>query len=147
MEDLAFTPMQWPSNGQASDVATHGYQISWSLELWSSLVQGSVQIQMDQIDLGCEHLSNNYDRIKTEGLFPSFLDCINPGRGRALYPLPCPMCLQLDFLLADPMEEGMATHSSVLAWRIPMDRGARWATVHRAAKSQTWLRQSSMHTC
>ena len=24
----------------------------------------------------------------------------------------------------DPIEEGMATHSSILAWRIPMDRGA-----------------------
>ena len=24
----------------------------------------------------------------------------------------------------DPLEEGMATHSSVLAWGIPMDRGA-----------------------
>ena len=23
-----------------------------------------------------------------------------------------------------PLEEGMATHSSILAWRIPMDRGA-----------------------
>ena len=23
----------------------------------------------------------------------------------------------------DPLEEGMATHSSVIAWRIPMDRG------------------------
>ena len=29
----------------------------------------------------------------------------------------------------DPLEEGMATHSSSLAWRIPMDRGAWWATV------------------
>ena len=28
----------------------------------------------------------------------------------------------------DPLEEGMATHSSILAWRISMDRGARWAT-------------------
>ena len=35
----------------------------------------------------------------------------------------------------DPLEEGMAPHSSVLAWRIPMDRGACWATVHRVAKS------------
>ena len=26
--------------------------------------------------------------------------------------------------------EGMATHSSILAWRIPVDRGAWWATVH-----------------
>ena len=25
--------------------------------------------------------------------------------------------------LDDPLEEGMATHSSILAWRIPMDRG------------------------
>ena len=24
----------------------------------------------------------------------------------------------------DPLEEGMATHSSTLAWRIPMDKGA-----------------------
>ena len=37
----------------------------------------------------------------------------------------------------DPLEEGMATHSSILAWIIPMDRGAWWATVRRAAKTQT----------
>ena len=30
----------------------------------------------------------------------------------------------------DPLEEGMANHSSILAWRIPMDRRAWWATVH-----------------
>ena len=33
----------------------------------------------------------------------------------------------------------MTTHFSVLAWRIPMDRGAWWATVHGVAKSQTQL--------
>ena len=33
-----------------------------------------------------------------------------------------------------PLEEGMATHSSILAWRIPMDRGAWQATVHRGRK-------------
>ena len=37
----------------------------------------------------------------------------------------------------NPLEEGMATHSSILAWRIPMDRGAWWATVHEVAKSWT----------
>ena len=37
----------------------------------------------------------------------------------------------------DPLEEGMATHSSILAWRIPMDRGAWWVTVHEVTKSQT----------
>ena len=35
----------------------------------------------------------------------------------------------------DPLEEGMATHSSILAWRIPMDRGVLWATVYGVAKS------------
>ena len=39
----------------------------------------------------------------------------------------------------DPLEKGMATLSSILAWRIPMDRGAWQVTVHRVAKSQTQL--------
>ena len=37
----------------------------------------------------------------------------------------------------DPLEEGMATHSSILAWRIPMDRGAWQTAVHGVTKSQT----------
>ena len=37
------------------------------------------------------------------------------------------------------LEEGMATHSSILAWRIHMDRGAWRATVHVVAKSQMQL--------
>ena len=40
----------------------------------------------------------------------------------------------------DPLEEEMAIHSSILAWRIPMDRGAWWTTVHRVTVSQAWLR-------
>ena len=43
----------------------------------------------------------------------------------------------------DPMEEGMATHSSILAWRVPMDRGAWWAAVHGATQSRTRLKQLS----
>ena len=39
----------------------------------------------------------------------------------------------------DPLKEGMATQSSILAWRILMDRGAWWATVHGVAKSRTRL--------
>ena len=41
--------------------------------------------------------------------------------------------------LEDSLEEGMATHSSILAWKIFMDRGAGWATVHGVAKSRTRL--------
>ena len=45
----------------------------------------------------------------------------------------------------DPLEEGMAAHSSLLAWRILMDRGAWWATVHRVTKTQT--KQATEHAC
>ena len=38
-----------------------------------------------------------------------------------------------------PLEEGIATHSNILAWRILMDRGALRATVHGVTKSQTKL--------
>ena len=39
----------------------------------------------------------------------------------------------------DPLEKEMATHSSMLGWGNPMERGACQATVHAAAKSQTLL--------
>ena len=38
------------------------------------------------------------------------------------------------------LEEGVATHSSILPWRLPMDRGAWRATVHGVAKS--WIQLS-----
>ena len=34
----------------------------------------------------------------------------------------------------DPLEKGMPTHASILAWRIPRHRGAWRATVYRAAR-------------
>ena len=43
----------------------------------------------------------------------------------------------------DPLEEIMATHSSILAWRIPMDRGASQATVYGVTKSRTRLSDSA----
>ena len=42
--------------------------------------------------------------------------------------------------LVNPLKEGMATHPSILAWKIPMDRGAWWATVYGVTKSQTRLK-------
>jgi len=39
----------------------------------------------------------------------------------------------------NPLEEGIATYSSILAWRISMDRGAWQATVHGVAKNWTRL--------
>ena len=40
---------------------------------------------------------------------------------------------------ADPLEEEMATHSSILPWKNPMDRGAWLATIYGVTKSRTWL--------
>ena len=43
--------------------------------------------------------------------------------------------------LEDPLGKGMATHSSILAWRIPWT-GAWWATIHGAAESDTTERNN-----
>ena len=39
----------------------------------------------------------------------------------------------------------MATHSSILAWRIPMDKGAWRATAHGVTKSWTRLSNQTQH--
>ena len=39
-------------------------------------------------------------------------------------------------VLEDPLEEGMATHSRILTWRVLMGRGVWQATVHRVTKIQ-----------
>ena len=52
----------------------------------------------------------------------------------------------------ETLEEGMATHCSILAWRILMDRGAWWAITHGVAESDTTKQLSralrcQLHTC
>ena len=44
----------------------------------------------------------------------------------------------------DPLEEGLATHSSILAWRIPWT--SCWHTVYRVTESQTRLKLLSTLT-
>ena len=41
----------------------------------------------------------------------------------------------------DPMEENMAAHTSILAWRIPMDRGS-WRAIDRGV-AKSWTRLSN----
>ena len=45
----------------------------------------------------------------------------------------------------DPLEEGMATHSSILAWRIPWTEEPGGLQSKRVAKSQPELKQLSTH--
>ena len=45
----------------------------------------------------------------------------------------------------DPLEKEMATHLSILAWRIPRTEEPR-ATVHRVAKSRTRLSDFTFHS-
>ena len=46
----------------------------------------------------------------------------------------------------DILEEGMATHSSTLAWRIPMVRGGWWATVHGLQRVRhDWATKHTQH--
>ena len=47
------------------------------------------------------------------------------------------LAIDLDLDWKDPLEERMATHSSILAWRIPMNRGAWQATIHGVTESLT----------
>ena len=47
----------------------------------------------------------------------------------------------------DPLEEGMATHSCILAWRNPVDRAAWWATVHGITKTWMQLKRLNMYAC
>ena len=44
------------------------------------------------------------------------------------------------------LEEGMATHTSILAWRIPMERGAWWAQSPQGCKQSDTI-EVTQHTC
>ena len=45
----------------------------------------------------------------------------------------------------DSLEKGMATHTSILAWRIPMDGGSWQVTVHAVIELDTTERISHTH--
>ena len=51
--------------------------------------------------------------------------------------------------LEDPLEEGVATHSGILAWRIlrSLNRGAWWAAVQGVIKSWTRMKTQHTHIC
>ena len=87
----------------------------WIL-LWHPLDMSFVRVQELHRWLSGKELACQYRREKRNGF--------NPWLGRS---------------------PGGGHGSCILAWRIPMDRGAWWATVHGVAKSQT--RPKQLSTC
>ena len=66
------------------------------------------------------------------------------NNGSAVKNPPAMQETQLHFLgRKDPLEEDMATHSSILAWRIPWTEEPAGLTVHRVTKSRTQLKRLS----
>ena len=51
----------------------------------------------------------------------------------------------LPLALEDPLEEEMATHSSILAWKISLDRGARWSTAQWGHKEPDMIERLSVY--
>ena len=84
-----------------------------------------------------EYISKLYRKLRSFSRQTFYIDNSGPSRtpvAQMVKDLPPMQETQVRSL-----EEEMATHSSILAWRIPMDRGARRTTVHRVTKSWTRL--------
>ena len=80
--------------------------------------------------------------IPSKGGFPAGSAVKNPSAMRELQDLQFQSLDQ-----EDPLEEGMGTHSSILAWRIPMDRGGLVGCSPRGHKeSDTTELLSAAHT-
>ena len=69
--------------------------------------------------------------------FPGGYHLRSPNKRKCI--LTAQMVQNPDMGWEDSLEEGVATHSSILAWRIAMERGAWQAIVHRVTNSWTRL--------
>ena len=88
---------------------------------------------------------NNFKYLKGENNMPSFTGAFLVAQ--RVKSLPAMWEIRIRSLgREDPLEKEMATHSSIFAWRIPMNGGAWWATVHRVAKSWTRLNDFTFFT-
>jgi len=69
-----------------------------------------------------KHLRSSFKKKKTI----DFLSLEDHKDGKSLQDGGQKYCKQLSSSWEDLLEEGMATYSTILAWRIPMDRGTWW---------------------
>ena len=87
------------------------------------------------------------DEMKLRGSHSGLGWVLNPLVPQAVRNLPV---MQVTWVRSlgweDPLEEGTATRSNILAWRIPVDRRAWGAIVHGVTKSQTqaiWIHSNT----
>ena len=116
----SFQPRGW------TDVSCFGRGILYHWATWGALYT----LKFPEYHLSC----SSHPKLPHQGtFFPSTIivnfSLISIGLGQE-----------------DSLEEGLATHSSILDWRIPGTEEPGGTTVHRVAKSQTQLKQLSMHT-
>ena len=130
---------------QEKEMETYSSVLAWRIpgmgHDWSDLASSSssMQCRRPRFDPWVGKIPWRRDRLST----PVFLDF--PG-GSDSQDLPTVRETHVRSLGGeDPQEEGLETHSSILAWRIPMDRGAWWATVHGVTESDTTEQLSTQH--
>ena len=108
------------------------------LPCWASLVAQLVKnlpaIQEIPVHFLVRKIPWRKDRLP----IPVFMSFPDGSDGKKNPPAMWETCVQ-SLGGEDLLEEDMATHSSILAWGIPMDRGAWQAIVHGVAKSWTRL--------
>ena len=95
--------------------------------LIAQLVKNPLAVQETQFDSWVRKIPWRRDRLPT----PVLLGFPGGSDGKEF------TCNVGDLGWEGPLEKGMATHSSILVWRIPMDREAWRTIVHGVAKSWT----------
>ena len=117
-------------------MATHSsilaWAITWTQEPGRLQSTGSQRVRCDWVTFTSSTLWNLKTVIEA-GVMPTRI-----ARQKGLHAQESHRALLSITRSGRSLEKEMATHSSILAWGNPMDRGAWYATVHGVAKSRTW---------
>jgi len=151
--------MQVESLGWEKGTATHSSILAWGIS-WTEKPGGLQSLGLQRVghdwsDSACSHTVDLiYSGVLVWGIQQSdsvmYIYTYRFPRGLSGKEPTCQCRTQEMWVRSlsweDPLEEGMAIHSSIHAWRIPWKEEPKWATtVHRVTKSRTWLKWLSTH--
>ena len=138
LSDFTFT---FHFHALEKEMATHSSVLAWKIpgtgEPGGRLSMGSHRVRYDWSDLAAAAAATSTSEAYLVVLVVKNLP-VNAGDVRDMGSIPGSGRF--------PRKEGMATHSSILAWRIPWTEEPGGLTVHRVTNSKTQLKQLSMHT-